>query len=188
MTTGVSITVDKGIAADALTRIEREATAPLEIMRAISGYLLFSTQQHFKRETGPDGKWKPLSAKTARKKRGRKTRGYDNILVDKGALYASLIGDETKDTATVGSNDVKARIHQLGGIIQMPERTQTINLGKTNRGSRFVKADRVRKRTLDVKVGAHVIVIPKRSFLYLNDEDNREIIDIVSRHLDQAAS
>ncbi|TIV69445.1 MAG: hypothetical protein E5V89_18745, partial [Mesorhizobium sp.] len=65
------------------------------------------------------------------------------------------------------------------GEVKIPAREQDIHLGRTNRGKRFVKASAKRKETKHVTIGAHTITIPARPYLYLDDEDEAEIREIV---------
>lgn len=170
-----------------LDRIERVADRPLAIMQAISGYLVTTTQRHFETETGPDGKWRPLSPRTAAKRIGRRQRGASNILRVSNRLYSSITGEATNTSAAAGTNLVYAAIQQLGGTIQMPAREQEINLGPSNRGRRFVKASAKRRETRRVAVGPYEIRIPARPYLYLTDQDREEIVEIAANGLRQEA-
>ncbi|MER9017364.1 phage virion morphogenesis protein [Mesorhizobium sp. M0898] len=175
-TDGIQLRVVDQAVLETLDRIERLAKHPQAIMSEIAGYLVFSTQQHFQRETGPDGKWQRLSPRTAAKRIGRSgRRGYSHILRDKLHLYESITGEATDTEAVVGTNLPYAAIQQLGGVVQIPAREQDINFGKTNRGRRFVEASRKRKETVRVSIGAHTITIPSRPYLYLDEEDRAEI-------------
>ncbi|WP_190237917.1 phage virion morphogenesis protein [Mesorhizobium sp. M2A.F.Ca.ET.015.02.1.1] len=162
-----------------LDRIERLAANPAAIMSEIASFLVTRTQRHFQTETGPDGKWQPLSPRTAARRIGRRQRGNAHILRDTGRLYQSITGEASDTEASVGTNVLYAAIHQLGGEVKIPAREQDIHLGRTNRGRRFVKASAKRKETMRVTIGAHAIEIPARPFLYLDDEDEAEIQRIV---------
>ncbi|CDX19692.1 Mu-like prophage protein [Mesorhizobium sp. ORS 3359] len=170
--------VDQAVMAT-LDRIERLATNPAAIMAEIASFLVSRTQRHFQTETGPDGKWQPLSPRTAARRIGSRQRGNAHILRDTGRLYQSIVGESSDTEASVGTNVLYAAIHQLGGEVKIPEREQDIHLGRTNRGKRFVKASAKRKETMRVTIGAHTIEIPARPFLYLDKEDEAEIKHIV---------
>lgn len=170
--------VDQAVMAT-LDRIERLAESPGSIMASIASFLVSRTQRHFQTETGPDGKWQPLSPRTAAKRTGRRRRGSDHILRDTTRLYRSITGESSDTEAAVGTNLIYGAIHQLGGEVKIPAREQDIHLGRTNRGKRFVKASAKRKETMRVKIGAHTINIPARPYLYLDDEDQAEIREIV---------
>lgn len=177
-TEGIQIRVFDQAVLDTLASVDRVAVAPEAIMSAIAAYLVTSTQRHFERETGPDGKWRPLSPRTAAKRIGRRRRGTANILRVTNRLYSSITGEATATEAVVGTNLVYAAIQQLGGDIQMGERQQAINLSTGKGRKRFVKASAKRKETRNVTVGAHTVVIPARPYLYLDDEDRAEILRI----------
>lgn len=164
---------------ETLDRIERLAEKPAPIMSAIAGYMVTAVQHHFETETGPDGKWQPLAPRTAARRIGRRQRGTANILRVSNRLYSSITGESSDTEAAVGSNLGYAAAQFLGATIKMPAREQDIHLGRTNRGRRFVKASAKRKETRRVQVGEHVITIPARQALYLNDDDRAEIVSIV---------
>lgn len=170
--------VDQAVMAT-LDRIERLAESPGSIMASIATFLVSRTQRHFQTGTGPDGKWQPLSPRTAAKRTGRRRRGTEHILRDTNRLYSSITGESSDTEAAVGTNLIYAAIHQLGGEVKIPAREQDIHLGRTNRGKRFVKASAKRKETKRVTIGAHTITIPARPYLYLDDEDQAEIREIV---------
>jgi phage virion morphogenesis protein len=162
-----------------LDRIERVAARPAAIMSEIAAYMVTAVQRHFEREMGPDGKWAPLSPRTAAKRIGRRQRGTANILRVTKRLYSSITGESTDTTAAVGTNVAYAAPQFLGAKIDIPAREQDIHLGRTNRGRRFVRASAKRKETKRVQIGAHTITIPARQALYLTEEDRAEIIQIV---------
>ncbi|RWE75449.1 MAG: phage virion morphogenesis protein [Mesorhizobium sp.] len=170
--------VDQAVMAT-LDRIERLAENPASIMASIASFLVSRTQRHFQTETGPSGKWKPLSPRTAAGRIGRRRRGTDHILRDTTRLYSSITGESSDSEAVVGTNLIYGAIHQLGGDVKIPAREQDIHLGRTNRGKRFVRASAKRKETMRVNIGAHTISIPARPYLYLDDEDETEICEIV---------
>ncbi|MER8964490.1 phage virion morphogenesis protein [Mesorhizobium sp. M0808] len=177
-TEGIQIRlVDQAVLAT-LDRIERLAEHPRTIMSAIAAYLVTSTQRHFERETGAAGKWQRLSPRTAAKRIGRSQRGYGHMLRVTNRLYSSITGEATDTEAAVGTNLLYAAVQQLGGTVKIPARDQDLHFGKTNRGRRFVKASRKRKETVRVSIGAHSITIPARPYLYVDEDDQAEILRI----------
>ena len=133
--------------------------------------LVTSTQNRFERGVGPDGSpWPPSIRALAT---GGKT------LIESARLMRSITYVASDAGVQVGTNVVYAAIHQLGGTIQQKSRTAVLHF-KTNKKtgqSRFAKpgkADRARK----VEIGAHSITMPARPFLGLDDDDNREIVQI----------
>ncbi|TIX55773.1 MAG: hypothetical protein E5V28_22195, partial [Mesorhizobium sp.] len=119
-----------------------------------------------------------LSPRTAAKRIGRGQRGYGHMLRVTNRLYSSITGEATDTEAAVGTNLLYAAIQQLGGEVKIPAREQDLHFGKTNRGRRFVKASRKRKETVRVSIGAHSITIPARPYLYVDEDDQAEILRI----------
>ncbi len=179
---GVTIRVIDAEVLAALARIDRVADDPSTIMSAIAAYMVTATQRHIETERGPEGKWPALSPRTAAKRIGRRRRGTANMLrvSASSGLYATITGDSGVDFAAVGSNKVYAAIHQFGGKIDMPARQQEVHLARTKGRTRFVKASAKRKETRRVQVGAHSITIPARPYLYLDDTDRAEILEIAA--------
>jgi phage gpG-like protein len=91
-----------------------------------AGLLLFKdVQKHFDREEGPDGKWKPLSPKTANAfVTKNKRRGYQHILVNTGQLKGSFLHDATKFSARTYSQiaDKNYGIQHEQGTKFIPQR------------------------------------------------------------------
>lgn len=186
---GVTYKIDDADVRGALSRIARSAEHPENALHAIGAYGVHSTQRRFEREQAPDGTpWAPLSPRTANKRVGRGRRGTGHILRLSGRLYQSLTYEVSPDAVEWGSNVVYARIHQLGGEIDMPERRQRLTLKRTRRKgggfiSRFARASaRGNISEHEVSVGAHTIRIPARPYLGLNDADRDEIEQIVTDH------
>jgi len=178
MADGVQIRVRDAEVQATLSAAQRivENTAP--IMAAIAPYLVFSTQRHIETEQGPTERWDELSPRTAKQRIGNRLRGYENILRVSGRLYASITGDSGLDYAAVGSNLAYAKIHQLGGTVDMPERTQTIYQNYDARKDRFDARFRSKKKSnfaREVKVGSHQVDIPARPYLYIDQTDREEI-------------
>ena len=83
--------------------------------------------------------------------------------------------DATKEvqgdvTSRIFTETKYARIHQYGGVVKIPPRTQVLEFRRSKRGDvRFAKKDASQKTTLSQKrfsqkasIGEHVIKIPKR--------------------------
>lgn len=175
MADGIRLSVSNDTVSATLDRIDRVADNPAAIMADIASFLVQRSEHHIETETGPDGKWQPLSPRTAAKRSGRSRRGTAHMLRVSNRLYSSITGDSSATEAAVGTNVIYAAVQQLGGTVQIPEREQEIHLVKTNRGQRFARASAKRSRSRVVKIGAHTITIPARPYLYLTDEDAAEI-------------
>lgn len=177
---GISLVLDDRVVLERLAQLSRAAENPERAYEAIGAYLVTSSQRRFERETGPDGqRWQRLSPRTASRRVGRSQRGYEHILRVKNRLYSSIVYEVSPGQVEVGTGVAYAAAQQLGAKIAIPAREQDIHLGKTNRGSRFVKASRKRKETQRVKIGAHTITLPARPYLGVDKDDQTEILAIV---------
>ncbi|SIR43185.1 phage virion morphogenesis (putative tail completion) protein [Rhizobium sp. RU35A] len=171
----------------ALNRLVVNSQNSAEIMDAIAGHLLFSTQRRFETETAPDGQqWKQLSPRTAAVRRGRSKRGFNHILRDRLRLYESLQTSSDATSAVVGTNVVYAAIHQFGGPIEKTARTATIYQNYNAKTDTFDQRFRSKARSnfaRDVTIKAHVIDMPARPYLGFNDDDRAAIAEIIADHI-----
>lgn len=187
---GVSFTLDDDLAREALTRIERAATNPVGAWHAIGAHFVFSTRRNFETETAPDGtKWRPLSPRTASKRVGKgRRRGFDHILRVTTRLYQSVSYEVLTDGVQWGSNLAYARIHQLGGTIDMPARQGSVTLKNIrNKGNRFVRLGTRKAETRAVSFRARQITMPARVFLGISAFDRAEVPEIVTDYLRKEA-
>jgi phage virion morphogenesis protein len=95
----------------ALRRLALSLGSLRPVFDEIGGSLVSSTQQRFLDQRSPDGQqWAEHSDAT------KEARGDDaDILRDRNHLFDSLDHRPTATSATVGTNMVYGRIHQLGG-------------------------------------------------------------------------
>ncbi|MGA0569644.1 phage virion morphogenesis protein [Variovorax sp. VNK109] len=140
-----------------MRRMRQLGDSSRPIFDAIGQYGESSTRLRFKKGIGPDGaRWKPSA---------RALASGGQTLVNKGA-HGGLLGSITyradNESAEWGTNKIYAAIHQFGGTIR-PRAAR--NLRFRTAGGAFVSTKRV--------------VMPARPFLGLNDEDHREIPQIV---------
>ena len=138
-------------------------------MKAIGRVLLTGVQLRFRTQKGPDGTpWKP--SKRAITEGGATLR-------DSGLMRDSFSFDATSNKVTVGTNSVKAAIHQFGGSIKHPG------------GTRFILIDGLARFVANSLVGpvsgvtkAHPIPMPARPMLGDSQADRKEILDVLERH------
>jgi phage virion morphogenesis protein len=170
---GVTLTieVDGDDALKELAGYVERARNPRGMFENIGASLVTSTQHRFEEQHGPDGSpWPPSLRVIAN---GGKT------LVLSARLMRSITSQASARGVEVGTNVIYAAIHQLGGTIQQAARTAVLHF-KTNKRtgrSRFAKpgkADRARK----AEIGARVVHMPARPYLGLDDDDQREIMNI----------
>lgn len=130
-------------------------------MRVIAGLLEDRTAQNFADESGPLGKWPAI------KPPKNKARTNPKILQDTARLKSSITSRYGDDSAEIGTNLVYAAIHQFGGEIDMPARSQQSYVKQDRRGS--VGRLFVRKSAANFAQwhsrGAHTIHMPARPFL-----------------------
>lgn len=143
-----------------------------DIAKIISQDLLAIVRRNFEVEGRP--KWKPLSPAY---KRRRYKKGYTgNILTVSGQLLKSIVAQTENNTAIVSTNKVYAPIHNFGGTINMPARS---NLYTQNRIKRGKNKGKFTKRTTYGKgatIKAHKIVIPKREFMNIPDNELSKLL------------
>ena len=143
----------------ALDRLGAAAEDLTPAMDEIGDYLTAATQQRFERGTGPDGKAWPPSIRVQMNQGGK-------TLMDTGRLVSSITWRAGRDFVEVGTNVIYAAIHQLGGTIR----------AKTEKGLKF-RIPGVGWRT------KASVDIPARPFLGVDEDDRREIPEILRDHL-----
>lgn len=123
---------DNGVK-EAMASLSRRMADPSPIMQAIAEALATQTAENFITESGPLGKWPPL--KSPRKKRAGQRDQTAQLLQDSGRLRNSITATGIGNTAVVGTNVVYAAIHQFGGQIDIPARSQQSYFKQDRRGS-----------------------------------------------------
>lgn len=86
------------------------------VMSAIGIIMRGNVKQHFKDESGPNGKWDDISEDTKQAKKSGGSKYKSNILRDTGTLFQSIVYESTERTASVGVSPAGkyGRYHQLG--------------------------------------------------------------------------
>lgn len=125
--------------------------------REIGEYILNDTRDRFETGRGPDGVRWPKS--------GRVMQRGGQTLVHKRRLEGSLTFKALTNRVHVGTNDKRARIHQLGGKIKPKS-----------------------KKYLRFKIGnqwvtVRSVTIPARPYLGLNRRNNRQIANIIKKRI-----
>lgn len=172
--TGVSmeITGQEAALAELGGYIQR-AQNPQGLFDNIGISLVTSTQHRFEVGVGPDGSpWPPSLRAIAE---GGKTLLLSGRLMRSVTYRASAAGVE------VGTNTIYAAIHQLGGVIHQAARSASVHFKKNKRTGARLPGFRKAKgadETRAVNIGAREIHMPARPFVGLDDDDNREIIQI----------
>lgn len=126
-------------------------TRPL--MKAIGEMSVSSTRERFRREEGPDGeKWK-------KSQRAQDQGGQ--TLTDTAKLKNSIQYEAGNDTVMVGTNDIRAAIHQFGGDIK-PKTKKALNTPFGPRGK---------------------VTMPARPFIGFSDDDIEEAKDLTRKFI-----
>lgn len=183
--TGVKVDITSDVAAR-LAQLEQQLQHPAPLFARINEYMMRTTRERFKTQTGPDGNpWQRLSARYLK----RKHKNKDKVLTLRGYLQGTLRGQFDDSGLSFGTDRAYGAIHQLGGIIKQQARQQTLNFRQNKDGSignRFVKKKRSNfSRT--VSVGEYEIKIPARQFLGLSDDDRQFIARLAIRYLNNTA-
>lgn len=114
-----------------------------------------------------------------------RTRQGGKILQKRGRLASSISEYHDNDSATVGTNVVYARIHQEGGTINMPARSQRAYYRQHKDGgvgNRFVKKSKSNFSQWNT-IGEYKITIPARPFLHLTESDVGGMENIAQNYL-----
>ena len=139
------------------------------LMREMAAAMHDAVEENFEQQGRPA--WAGWSPRYAKKRQGGK------MLQKSGRLASSINAYSDNDSATVGTNVVYARIHQEGGTINMPARSQRAYYKKNadgrvgHRFARKAESDSSRWNTM----GEYKITIPARPFLHLTESDVDEM-------------
>ncbi|MGD9767967.1 MAG: phage virion morphogenesis protein [Pseudolabrys sp.] len=163
----------QGEAVDTLKGIVARLTNPRGLFENIGASLVTSTQRRFETGKGPDGSpWPPSLRVLAH---GGKT------LVLSARLLQSITYQASATMVEVGTNVVYAAIHQLGGMIRQAARQASVHFKTDKRSGKrlqgFRKASKAEEHR-SVNIGPRVVKMPRRPFVGLDDDDQREIVRI----------
>lgn len=135
------------------------------LMRELAAAMGDAVEENFKSEGRPA--WMGWSPAYAKKRVGGKK------LQKSGRLASSITQQNDNDSATVGTNVAYARIHQEGGTINIPSRSQRAYYRQRKDGSvghRFSKKSRANFSQWHT-LPAYKIDMPARPFLHLTEQD-----------------
>lgn len=203
---GVTIQIDDTEVMEALARLHAASGNLAGVYKNIGEELLQSTQGRFRAGKGPDGKaWAPLSKRHAEAK--RKAGHSSAILVMRGYLSGGIRYQADADGVQVGTDRPYGAVHQFGGDIQMPARTQAAHTSVRTEpltGTRMGKDGKPKAWTLaagtlqfrrrkdagqagvsarTLTIGEHTVTIPARPYLGLSEDDRAASLDVIADHL-----
>lgn len=154
-----------------------ENRAPL--MRMLAGLMEDSVQENFEQQGRP--KWLGWSPRYA------KQRGPGQILQRSGRLASSITSYSDNDMATTGTNLVYAPIHQTGGTISIPARSQRAYYRQNKDGTLNNQFARKSKANYSEwhTIPAYEINMPARPFLRLTESDISDMEDKAADYFSQ---
>ncbi len=178
---GVEFVIDSHEVDQLLGEMAARAANLVPAYKSIGEYLVRQTEEHFDQERDPLGKpWQDVTPATRRRKR------HSKILTESTRLRGGIAYHVTANGVEVGTMLAYAAIHQFGGDIQIPARTQTLAFG---RGGRFMSRRAAsKKRSGSVRIAVatsagHVVHMPQREFLGIGPADEAEIEAIVTDYI-----
>ncbi|HBQ8403835.1 TPA: phage virion morphogenesis protein [Klebsiella pneumoniae] len=155
-----------------------ENRAPL--MRVLAGLMEDSVQENFEQQGRPKWQHWKSNAYWAQRRGGK-------ILQRSGRLAASITAYSDNDMATVGTNVVYAGIHQSGGKINIPARSQQAYYRQNKDGTLNNQFARKSKANYSEwhTIPAYEINMPARPFLRLTESDISDMEDKVADYFSQ---
>lgn len=148
------------------------------LMREMAAAMGDAVEENFASEGRPAwARWKS-NAYWAKRRGGK-------ILQKSGRLAGSITQLSDNDEATVGTNVAYARIHQEGGTINIPARSQKSYYRQSKDGSvgnRFVRKSKS-NFTQWHSMGSYKISMPARPFLHLTEDDVSRMEDTAEAYL-----
>ena len=171
-------------AAHLLRRLSETTKDLRPLFTDIGEYLVRSVDDRFDAQKAPDGTaWKPLRPKTLARKRIKK------ILTESSNLRSRVVYRAKARQVEIGTNVIYGAIHQIGGTITIPARSQQVyrhyNARTAQVSNKFVKRSRSNFAEW-VTIPEHQVTIPARPFLGLSSTDETEIAEIIFGHLHRA--
>lgn len=181
----VELKIDDREALRVMDKIARKGRDATGLMATIEGDMIDAVEENFARGGRP-GKWADLRPST---KRARKAKGKwpGQILQVKGILAKSVQGKHTSNSATVGTNDKRAKMLHFGGAVNHSARQRVLHFKQVSRGkmthSRPGTGDTFSKAKgshygMKVQGKAYQVKIAGRPFMMMVQSD----IDKIKRH------
>lgn len=106
------ITIDDRDFRGDLNRLTARLKDMSPVMRGVAGIMMNAVEENFEQEGRP--KWPSLAPSTIKQ---RQKAGHEGkmLQISAGGLKSSISRKHDENSATVGTNKIYARIHQLGG-------------------------------------------------------------------------
>lgn len=185
----IKIEVDDAALTGALANVQAElgAAGLRATLADIGEYLLRATRELAAEEVSPSGyAWPALSPRYAKNK-AKLRPGLPMLKFDNHMLGDRLSYQVMDDVLSVGTSAPYGAIHQFGGTIHIPARSQQayFKMRKGEVDPKFVNKKKANFAQW-VTLPAYDIEIPARPWLGVNDGDVEEILRIVGDHLQAA--
>jgi len=142
------------LAGEALDRVAAAFDDMTPLMDTIGGDQVTSTQMRFELGQDPDGNHWPPS--------GRARQKNAKTLIESRRLFDSITHKPSPSSVEIGTNDIKAGVHQFGAIIE--PKTANMLTFRASDGS-FVSVKRVE--------------IPARPFIGFSEDDRQQAIGTI---------
>lgn len=149
------------------------------LMRELSHAMWDAVEENFSQQGRPS--WMGWSRNYA------KQRGPGQILQRSGRLAASIVPYSDNDSAVVGTNVAYAAIHNNGGKINIPARSQQAYYRQDrsgNVGNQFVRKSKSNYSEWNT-IPAYTINMPRREFLRLTETDVEAMEKKVENYFNQ---
>jgi phage gpG-like protein len=173
-----------------LDKIARKGRDASSLMADAEGDMLDAVEENFKQQGRP-GKWAALRPST-RRARAKKGKWPGMILQVKGILAKSVQGKHDSHSATVGTNDKRAKMLHFGGTVNHAARDRVLHFAKDTRfkkGFRGPMPQNAKRKDLFAKPGkasygmkvqgkAYSVKIIGRPFMVMMPSD----IEKIKRH------
>jgi len=170
----IRIEIDDEQALRALQRAAESGRDLSPVMRDIAGVIEDAIERAFQTQSDPETgePWAPLAESTKKKRSGSEPFA---ILQDSSSLVQSIGSDFDATSAEAGVAEIYGVTHQFGA--------EKGEFG-TAQGAFTFDGQSLRPRSIPIPWGD----IPARPFLGLSDEDETEILDLVSAYLSDSFS
>ncbi|MGC8341842.1 phage virion morphogenesis protein [Pantoea ananatis] len=149
------------------------------LMKKLAHSMWDAVEENFAQQGRPA--WMGWSPKYARR------RGPGQILQLSGRLASSVMPYSDNDSATVGTNVAYAAIHNFGGVINIPARSQQAYYRVSKSGERDNRFSKKSKANYSEwhTIPAYQIKMPRREFLRLNESDVAEMEKVAENYFSQ---
>lgn len=181
---GVRIELSHTHITAALNQAVNSLHNPAPLFQNIIEYLTRIHRQRFTDQVSPDGQaWQALSPAYLKRKRKNK----DKVLSLNGYLRNTLRGQYTDSEIEFGTDRTYGAIHQFGGDINIPARSQQayFKQGRNGQvGNRFVKKKNSNFAQWTT-IQAHAIKMPARPWLGTSTADDDYILALTKNYIER---